>query len=380
MLLIPDGTLHSLQNTPLFLFFSACDAFSLKSGQILCETPEHVAIYAEMDVRALLHKLQHSGLKLLPTSVEDCFFIALSSRNTEKAVLSLSPIWLSSRIPAKVKIKSSDIALLLSHSDIPFVLYLPGDGPHHPNLPATSSQPILPQAGEYEVPLAAGFQPLSVVRLQAIPGFPGQLVGVANPAAVLLPSASLVTASSPSSTETSLTAVSSESYPKGATVTVSKRSGVLFARTVPLPRILVHLIDRLIHVRILGTFYRLILYILSLVIPFFGVALSLRWSSIDEHKPSNIKASGPLQEKTTVSSSQENALYFDLEPGTREICIVFRGDVPQGVKFTLDGKVVNGMLETWLGDDLHQFSLQVSDAQAQGRCRLGVRIDSVTVQ
>jgi hypothetical protein len=248
-----------------------------------------------------------------------------------------------------------------------YVLYLPGEG---------GSQSILPTEGEYEIPLAAGFESLCVVRMQMFPSSPDQSIGVATSASVSRPHQSPISSiSSPTSSNTSIT--STDSYPHGANLKFYKSSGVLFDRTIPLPLILIRQVDRLMRIRLLGGFYRLALYMLSLVMPFFGVTFSLKWAINNAGKQELLQTrpqeTVEVQESATDTSGK--TVRFEAEPIDGEIKVAFRGDAVDDVAFTFDGRNVDTVITTWQGDDLHQFTLQVENQKGILTALIGPHTD-----
>ena len=349
LLLVPDGSHALSQGSPL-LFSSNKKDITLSKGQVLCATPKNVNIHCGVEVPSILQILRDSSIQVVPTAAEDCFLMSSFSPRSNSASFPLTPIWLSSHIPAKIKVKASNIQNIMLHSE-EHVLYLPGEG---------GSQSILPTQGEYEIPLAAGFESLCVVRMQRFSGHPDQSIGVATSASIWRPHQSPISSiSSPTSTNTSIT--STDSYPNGANMKFSRSSRVLFDRTIPLPIIIIRQVDRLMRLRLLSAFYRSALYILSLVMPFFGVAFSLKWVTNNAGKQETLQTrpQETVEVQQSATSTNGTTARFEVQPTDGEIKVAFRGDAVDDVAFTFDGRNVNTVLETWQGDDLHQFALQV---------------------
>lgn len=317
--------------------------------------------------------LKAYGITSVPTSNDGAFFVLSSSRTPSQSSISFHPIWLSPRLPTAVEILSSDIKSVIGKSGA-IVIYPPG-----PDF----SQPLLMNEERHEIPLGHGTEPLRAVILQAIPDWAGQFVGIASPSTMHQVLAS------PSPSSQALTAVDAtvpttvppkdDNLTKNvATVTVSKSSTVLFARTVTVPDMLTSQMERLFRFKLLYTFYRLALYIVSLVIPFLGINLSLKISPTKAaEQPEQAKeVEEPLPtNETKVESQTDNSLYYHVEPVGGEVNVTFLGDAADEVTFTLDGKNIDpwAFVQTWHGDDLHQFLLRM-DTPA----RLGISIQTTT--
>jgi hypothetical protein len=167
------------------------------------------------------------------------------------------------------------------------------------------------------------------------------------------------------------------------TVTVST-SNVQFARTVVVPDVVRFQIERLRRFKLLYTFYRLALYIASLVMPLLGIHLSLK-PAAPPQEPETVEPEAEQEGKEkelNILETQEDptpdySLYYDVEPVSGEVHVTFMGDAADDVSFTVDGNKVDpwSIVQTWHGDDLHQFLLKM-DAPS----RLGVSIQPTTSQ
>ncbi|KIM26082.1 hypothetical protein M408DRAFT_330848 [Serendipita vermifera MAFF 305830] len=388
LLLVPGSTRKEVSTPPLLVVHSSNSPISVSHGKVYCETPEDVTVQAVQDGSSVAEVLQAHGITFIPTSTTDTFFVLSSPRAHGQASLSFHPIWLTPHIPTTVEISSSSIKLLAEASN-PIVLYPPGQG---------FSQPIMMSEERHEIPLGNGSEPLRAILLHAMPNHTNQLVGIATPSNVhhrhpspYLPSPTptVVDPAEAGSTEQDHN-LSSEQ--KVATVTVSKASNVLFARTVPIPNVVMSQMERLFRFKLLYTFYRLALYIVSLMIPLLGVNLSLKISPKGSPQES-AKLKLPEPEKAVVSekeqklsnkpetsedSTEDNStLFYDVEPVSGEVHVSFLGDAADDVSFTVNGKGIDpwSVVQTWHGDNLHQFLLRMDTPT-----RLGISIQTATTQ
>jgi hypothetical protein len=166
-----------------------------------------------------------------------------------------------------------------------------------------------------------------------------------------------------------------------ATVTVSKSSNVLFAHTVAVPNIVTLQIQRLLRFKLLYTFYRLALYVASLVIPFLGIHLSLKvvppqepeTPGLEPEEMEGEKEAGTLE--TPEEPTSDDSLYYDVEPVSGEVHVTFLGDAADEVSFTVDANKIDpwSIVQTWHGDDLHQFLFKMEVPS-----RLGISIQPST--
>jgi len=247
--------------------------------------------------------------------------------------------------------------------------------------------------GEHEIPLANGSEPLRVVLLQNVPNSENQLVGIATPSTIFQahppasPASPTLTAVDATTSASTKAASANKHYrtKKLATVTVSKSSNVLFARTVVVPDIVTLQIQRLLRFKLLYTFYRLALYVASLVVPFLGIHLSLKVVPPQEPEPETpgleadaVQEMEQEEGKKGVSAletreepTSDHSLYYDVAPVSGEVHVTFLGDAADEVSFTVDGNKIDpwSIVQTWHGDDLHQFLLKM-DAPS----RLGIFI------
>jgi len=95
--------------------------------------------------------------------------------------------------------------------------------------------------------------------------------------------------------------------------------------------------------------------------PFFGVAFSLKWVTNNAGKQETLQTrpQETVEVQQSATSTNGTTARFEVQPTDGEIKVAFRGDAVDDVAFTFDGRNVNTVLETWQGDDLHQFALQV---------------------
>ena len=392
LLLSPENPQRKPSQPPSLVLHSASGPITVHHGKVHCETPKDVTVEIIFKDKSIAEVLQTHGISSIPTSENDAFFVYAPERMSGQTALSCYPIWLSSRVPTTVKVSASDIQAITGSSTVT-VIYPPGQG---------ISSPVLLKDGKHEVPLANGSEPLRVVPLQAVPNSEGQLVGVATPSKVpqvhspasldsptLTAVDTIATAATKATKATTTTTTAAAAAPKDggkkklATVTVSKSSNVLFSRTMAVPAIISFQIERLLRFKLLYAFYRLALYITSLVMPFLGINLSLKLSPQHE-----AEKSGPGHEPGTRTREEEretefgthetrevpttdSSLYYDVEPVNGEVHVAFLGEAVDEVLFTVNENKVDpwSIVQTWHGDDLHQFLLKMDVPS-----RLGISI------
>jgi hypothetical protein len=325
--------------------------------------------------------LNTHGILSMPTSERDMFFVLSSQRAPGQISTLFHPVWLSPRIPITVRVSPSDIKSLVG-SSAATVIYPPGQG---------FSPPIL-VSDQHEIPLANGSEPLRIILLQNVPNSENQLVGIATPSTIFQPhppeslaSLTLTAVDATAFTTTKAAANKHDKTKNIATGTVSKSSNVLFAHTLAVPNIITFQIQRLLRFKLLYTSYRLTLYIASLVVPFLGTHLPLKIVPPQEPETPRAEADAEQEEarkkevSTTLETPEEPtgdySLYYDVEPVSGEVHVTFMGDAADEVSFTVDGNKIDpwSIVQTWHGDDLHQFLLKM-DAPS----RLGISIEPGT--
>ena len=380
ILLVPGSSRKEVSNPPSLIIHSENGLINVSHGKVYCETPKDVTVEPVSEATSLANTLRAHGITPISTSSSDTFFILSGSRAPNQTSVMFHPIWLSPRIPSAVEVLSSDIKTIAGESAA-IVIHTPG---------RDYSQPLLISEEAHEIPLRNGSEPLRIVPLQAIPNLLGQLVGISTPATIYQ-----ATTASPAPPSPSLTAVDPpvpseehEATKNVATMNVSKSSNVLFARSIVVPDVITSQMERLLRFKLLYTFYRLALYIVSLLIPFLGIKLSLEISPAKSAAPreeEKVRLVAKVEEKPLVratpapepekkeESLAENTLYYNVEPVGGEVNVTFLGSAADEVLFTVDGKEIDpwSVIQTWHGDDLHQFLLRMDAPK-----RLGVTIRS----
>lgn len=358
--LVPEDTSKGLNHPPSILIHSVGDRIDVSGGIVYCDTPDKASAYAVTNYAQVLELLGNFGYTTIPSSRKDCLLVS-SGMWDQSSSLQLCPIWVSHHGPSTVTLKPHHIRPLLPTWSNTCVISYP-----------TIGHAILQQS-DMEVTLTDPVHTVNLTCMTSLPQSSNQLVGISNP-------------SKPHHLSPPLSPVSSVGYSTGShpahsglhsdrpVFTVYKSSRILLSRKIIVPSLILRQIGRLLQVRFLAVFYRLVIYVLSLLTQIIGISFSVEWPSpsysadqkvqLPDQK-TLIQEYDAKQPNGTNGSSPAPEVLFDVisSDKSKDLTVLFDGEAADYAIFTLNGQPVDqsNIVQTWIRDNLHQFTLKAEE-------------------
>ena len=368
LLLVPTKPKWKLTYSAFLLFTSTGEEIKMKGREIFCDTPSTVSVDCRCSMSAVVAALERNSISVLPTIDANALFVS-SSNEPHTASSEFGLVKLGALPPSSTPIHISTNKLRSSLGVIssPLVIYQLGAAPQ---LLTTIEGPlpifIKPNSGSFRI-----------ATLYSLPCAPKQLIGVLTPAVLRQlhpdsPHTSTATIVGDSSASPHTSAYDSTSR---ATLTLSRSrtTRVLFTQPIRIPPFLTRNLGWISRLPLIATLCHIMLNIVALVLPRFGLSFSLQWgkgnsqqqftSPKSETKP---LVAAPLSLSSDADAADE--LEFEVEPVDGEVQVVLHGDAADSVMFMINKEKVDpwSVIQTSHGERLHQFTIQTNNTGVLG--------------